>query len=70
MRKSIKPNQNQPETKKTQVTNMFDGISKNYDLVKAGMLGAACSSEIISHYGGRPEDELKDFIKNKAGLEV
>ena len=33
MRKSIKPNQNQPETKKTQVTNMFDGISKNYDLL-------------------------------------
>ena len=46
------------------------GISKNYDLVKAGMLGAACSSEIISHYGGRPEDELKEFVKNKAGLEV
>ena len=46
------------------------GVSKNYDLVKAGMLGAACSSEIISHYGGRPENELKAFVKNKAGLEV
>ena len=46
------------------------GVSKNFDLVKAGMLGAACSSEIISHYGGRPENELKSFVKNKAGLEV
>jgi demethylmenaquinone methyltransferase/2-methoxy-6-polyprenyl-1,4-benzoquinol methylase len=33
MSESIKPNQNQPETKKTQVTNMFNGISKSYDLL-------------------------------------
>jgi sugar/nucleoside kinase (ribokinase family) len=46
------------------------GISKNYDLVKSGLLGAACSSEIISHYGGRPEKGLKEFIKNKAGLNI
>lgn len=30
---SIKPDQNQPETKKTQVTRMFDGISKSYDML-------------------------------------
>ena len=44
------------------------GLSKNLDLIKAGVLGAACSSEIISHYGGRPEKNLKEYIKNKAGL--
>ena len=29
----IKPDQNNPETKKKQVTKMFDGISKSYDIL-------------------------------------
>jgi len=33
MKKTIKPNQNNPEAKKKQVTHMFDGISKSYDLL-------------------------------------
>ena len=33
MRESIKPNQNLPETKKIQVTHMFNGISKRYDIL-------------------------------------
>ena len=33
MIESIKPNQNLTETKKTQVTHMFDGISKKYDIL-------------------------------------
>ena len=33
MNKSIKPNQNQPDTKKIQVTHMFYGISKSYDIL-------------------------------------
>jgi demethylmenaquinone methyltransferase/2-methoxy-6-polyprenyl-1,4-benzoquinol methylase len=33
MKKSIKPNQTSPESKKKQVTSMFDGISKSYDLL-------------------------------------
>mgnify|MGYP006431451087 FL=1 len=33
MKKIIKPNQNNPEAKKEQVTHMFDGISKSYDLL-------------------------------------
>ena len=33
MRESIKPNQNITETKKIQVTQMFDGISKRYDIL-------------------------------------
>jgi len=44
------------------------GLSKNLDIMKAGVMGAACSAEIISHYGGRPENNLKQYIKNKAGL--
>jgi len=44
------------------------GLAKNYDLMKSGVLGAACSAEIISHYGGRPENHLKQYIKNNAGL--
>ena len=33
MKQSIKPDQNKAETKKTQVTHMFDGISKSYDIL-------------------------------------
>jgi len=33
MRESIKPKQNNPETKKTQVIHMFDEISSSYDLL-------------------------------------
>ena len=33
MKKTIKPDQNNPEAKKKQVTQMFDGISKSYDLL-------------------------------------
>ena len=33
MKQSIKPNQNHPETKKKQVTHMFDGISASYDIL-------------------------------------
>ena len=33
MKQSIKHDQNKAETKKTQVTHMFDGISKSYDIL-------------------------------------
>jgi demethylmenaquinone methyltransferase/2-methoxy-6-polyprenyl-1,4-benzoquinol methylase len=33
MKLSIKPNKNIPESKKIQVTDMFNGISKNYDFL-------------------------------------
>ena len=33
MKQSIKPDQIKAETKKTQVTHMFDGISKSYDIL-------------------------------------
>jgi len=46
------------------------GLSKNFDLVGAGKLGAACSAEIISHYGARPEENIKQYINNNAGLKI
>ncbi|HAS18395.1 MAG TPA: bifunctional demethylmenaquinone methyltransferase/2-methoxy-6-polyprenyl-1,4-benzoquinol methylase, partial [Flavobacteriaceae bacterium] len=33
MKESIKPNQNHSDTKKKQVTRLFDGISKSYDIL-------------------------------------
>lgn len=33
MKQSVKPNQNNPETKKKQVTQMFNGISRSYDFL-------------------------------------
>ena len=39
------------------------GLSKNFSLKNAGVLGSACSAEIISHYGARPEISLEKFIK-------
>lgn len=33
MKQAVKPDQNNPEAKKTQVTHMFNGISKSYDLL-------------------------------------
>jgi len=46
------------------------GLSKHFDLVESGKLGAACSAEIISHYGARPEKSLKQYINNNAGLKM
>ena len=39
------------------------GLSKNFSLKNAGVLGSACSAEIISHYGARPEISLEKFIQ-------
>ena len=39
------------------------GLSKNFSLKNAGALGAACSAEIVSHYGARPEISLEKFIQ-------
>ena len=41
----------------------FAGISKDLNLQQSGVLGAACSSEIISHFGARPEEPLNKYIK-------
>ncbi len=38
------------------------GISKQLTLQEAGKIGAACSAEIISHYGARPLVKLSSLI--------
>ncbi|MBF86554.1 MAG: adenosine kinase [Pelagibacterales bacterium] len=46
------------------------GLSKELSLSDSGDLGAICSSEIISHYGARPENNLKKFVEEKAGFKI
>ncbi len=43
------------------------GLSKGYSLEKAGGLGSLAASEVISHFGARPEEELKSLAAS-AGL--
>lgn len=35
------------------------GYTQGYDLHTAGRIGSVCSAEVISHYGARPEEDLK-----------
>jgi len=39
------------------------GLSKNLNSKQSGILGSACSAEIISHFGARPAESLDKFIK-------
>ena len=41
------------------------GITHGKDLPGAARIGAICASEIISHYGARPETALKDLVRRK-----
>ena len=43
------------------------GLSRDFDLAKAGALGSIAASEVISHFGARPEKVLKDLAE-EAGL--
>ena len=43
------------------------GLAKGLSLPHAGRLGSLCASEVISHYGPRPQVSLKDLAA-KAGL--
>ena len=44
------------------------GLARNLGLEKAGNLGALAASEIISHFGARPEISLEDLAKEKSLL--
>ncbi len=46
------------------------GLSKNKNLLASGNMGAICSAEIISHYGARPENNLKKYISDNAGFTI
>jgi sugar/nucleoside kinase (ribokinase family) len=43
------------------------GLAQGLSLPRAGRLGSLCASEVISHYGPRPQVSLKDLAA-KAGL--
>jgi len=38
------------------------GYTQGYDLAKCGRLGSICAAEVISHYGARPESDLKALV--------
>lgn len=43
------------------------GLSRGFGLSESGMLGSVAASEVISHFGARPAQSLKD-LASKAGL--
>lgn len=43
------------------------GLARSMPLEKAGALGALAASEVISHFGARPEKNLAELAK-AAGL--
>jgi sugar/nucleoside kinase (ribokinase family) len=40
------------------------GYTQGFDLATAGRYGVAMASEIIGHYGARPDADVKDFTQN------
>ncbi|MGE0151858.1 MAG: adenosine kinase [Reyranellaceae bacterium] len=40
------------------------------DLERAGRLGSLCAGEVISHYGPRPQQDLKTLARAKLGMEL
>ncbi len=45
------------------------GLARGKSLADAGRMGAIAAAEVISHYGARPETELKSLI-DQAGIEI
>jgi sugar/nucleoside kinase (ribokinase family) len=41
------------------------GYTQGYDMEKCGKIAALCASEVISHVGARPEENLKELIASK-----
>jgi sugar/nucleoside kinase (ribokinase family) len=41
------------------------GYTQGYDLYKSGRIGAIAAGEVISHYGARPEVDLKALVAEK-----
>ena len=43
------------------------GLSQNMDLHTSGRIGAIAAAEIISHFGARPETDLKALVREQIG---
>jgi len=41
------------------------GYCQNMSLAQAGRIGALAASEVISHFGARPEVKLSTFVAGK-----
>lgn len=41
------------------------GLARNFDLARAGALGSLAASEVISHFGARPAESLKDLAQRE-----
>ena len=46
------------------------GYSRNKNMKECGNYASIASAEIISHYGARPENNLKEFVEEKAGFKI
>ena len=40
------------------------GLVNNFNLQKSARIGSICASEVITHYGARPETPLLELIAN------
>jgi sugar/nucleoside kinase (ribokinase family) len=43
------------------------GLAQRRDLARCAHIGAVCAAEVISHYGPRPQQSLKELISKKVG---
>lgn len=41
------------------------GLARDFDLARAGALGSLAASEVISHFGARPAESLKDLAQGQ-----
>ena len=41
------------------------GLARDFDLARAGALGSLAASEVISHFGARPAESLKDLAHKR-----
>jgi len=44
------------------------GLARDYDLARAGAIGSLAASEVISHFGARPAESLKDLAHGRGLL--
>ncbi len=43
------------------------GLTRGYELAACGRIGSICASEVISHFGARPETSLAKLVAQKIG---
>ena len=44
------------------------GLARDFDLERSGKLGSLAASEVISHFGARPAQSLKDMATERGLL--